>query len=76
MEGLDNDHSLLLEKIICKEVWEHSEFESVCKEIGLMPDGAIESINEIFYNKYDENLIENDDNIQINKEILKELVNE
>jgi hypothetical protein len=45
----------------------------LCKQFNLLPDGAIETINEWAYECVDASLVEEDDDIYIDFEILAEL---
>ncbi len=75
IKGLDKEHSTLLKTLKERSTWERSEFEEACKKLGLMPDGAIETINESAYNLFEENLIEENELIEINQKISKEFIN-
>lgn len=75
IKGLDGEHSTLLKTLIERSGWERSEFEEICKELGLMPDGAIETINETAYNLFEESLIEENELLEINQKIANEFIN-
>lgn len=71
--GLDYYHTELLIRISNKDKWTKSEFEDVCSEIGIMPDGAIENINEAFYNSMEEDFIIENEQLELNLELYKEI---
>ena len=51
-----------------------SEFEESAVELGLMPAGAIETINDVAFELCDEPMIEGDDPLEVNKFAIKELL--
>ncbi len=66
--GLDRDHVGLMESVLGMEgeQWARSEFESACEALGLMPDGALEMLNEASFTMSGETLLEGDDPLYIN----------
>jgi len=72
--GLDGQHSKLVKELLNMDSLSRSDFEYLCDKYGLMPDGAIETINNSSFDLYDEALIEEDDDIKINKELCRELL--
>lgn len=68
--GLDADHARLVEELRNREAWSRSDFEARARAIGLMPDGAIETINEWAYDCFDEALVEDGDPLTINLALL------
>ena len=50
--------------------WTRQELEHLCAERGLMPDGAVETINEASFDKLDSALIEGEDPVTINTDLL------
>lgn len=56
--GLDTEHHQLLKKLITQASWNRTEIELFCEGLGLMTDGAIESINDWSLEQYDEPLLE------------------
>ena len=68
--GLGHDQARLLEALITQPEWPRSGFEAKAHELGLMPDGALEAINEWSYDKFDEELIEDGDPLIINMALL------
>ena len=68
--GLDGSHSAFVKKLIEKPSWPRSDFEAVAREVGLMPDGALESINEWAFEQFDEPLLEDGEPLEINVAVL------
>ena len=50
-----------------------AEFEGLCAELGLLPDGAIEIINEAAFEHFDAPLLEDDEPLEINPDIVEEI---
>jgi hypothetical protein len=69
--ALDAAHYLLFEALLEKEIWQKKEWEALAKKFNLLPDGAIETINEKAYCYFDEALFACDDDLYINIELLK-----
>ena len=69
---LDADHAGLLQVLVQRAQWSRAELEEICADRGLMPDGAIERINEAAFNRYDRALIEGDDPVDVNFELMLE----
>lgn len=68
--GLGAGHAWLLEGLCGQETWVRTEFEARAKAIGLMPDGAIEAINEWAFDAFGDALIEDGDPLTINVALL------
>lgn len=71
--GLDKQHSELVGTLISKEIWTQGEFNKLCNDIGLMPNGAIEIINEKSFDKHEDDLLLIYDEIEINEYISNKL---
>jgi len=74
IKGLDWAHSKLFNEIIRKEEWARSELEKLCNPLSLMPDGALEILNEFAYATAGNPMIDGDDPIYIDLEIAKEIL--
>ena len=57
---IDSSHQVLFNKLITKEQWPRTEVDELCKELGLMLDGAIETINDWSFDKVDAPVIDED----------------
>jgi hypothetical protein len=67
---LDADYTALLEILIQRPEWTRQELEHICADRGLMTDGAVETINEASFDKFDSALIEGEDPVTINTDLL------
>lgn len=73
LKGFDSRHSALLRELLVHERWERGMFERLCQPHGLMPEGALENINDVCYQLYDDALLEDeDDHITLNPDLIKE----
>jgi hypothetical protein len=75
LDSLDSLHRSLFSRLIVQEAWEREPLEILCREIGLMPDGAIEGLNEWAFVNVSANLIEDGEPIYVDLELAKELMN-
>ncbi|HVU15825.1 MAG TPA: TerB N-terminal domain-containing protein [Candidatus Didemnitutus sp.] len=70
--GLDSNHSKLLAILLTRSQWTREEFEELCKDKELLPDGAIETINEATYTQFEQAIIEGEDPLEILTQLLEE----
>ncbi|WP_338665993.1 TerB N-terminal domain-containing protein [Pararoseomonas sp. SCSIO 73927] len=61
--GLDGAHGTLLEALLAAGELPMGEFEARAKELRLFPEGAIETINDWGFDRYEEPLLEADDDL-------------
>ncbi|HLR38415.1 MAG TPA: TerB N-terminal domain-containing protein [Chitinophagaceae bacterium] len=71
--GLDELHSELVTELLKKDEWTQMEFENICSELNLFPGGAKELINDKAFEEYDDALILDFEEIEINTEIAKDI---
>jgi len=71
--GLDGPHSRLLRQLLSKSTWTRGEIIQLCDAAAVMPDAALERINDASFEKYDDPMLEGDDPIQLNTAIAGEL---
>lgn len=69
--GLDAKHRGLAEELRRQPSWTPQEFEKLARQFRLMPAGALETINEWAFERYDAGLIDDDTNISVNREVLE-----
>ncbi len=72
--GLDVRHSKLLQLIASKPSVARAEFEVVASELGLMPDGALEVLNEAAFTVCDAPLCEDDDPLVLDQSVMERLM--
>ena len=74
-EGLKVGYTDFLEHLLKQVRWNKSEYTHLATRFELMPEGAIEIINEWSYERFDESLIEEyeDEEYEINQEIVDKI---
>jgi hypothetical protein len=72
-DALDEQHRRLLRVLLEKERWEHEHVDDVCDRLGLMKDGAMETLNEWAYTQANAPLLETGDHVCINLDLAKEI---
>ena len=73
LNGLDQAHSQLFEKLCTQAQWSRNEVARICGDLNLMIDGAIETINDWAFDLVDAPVIEDDGEIYIDEEIIEEI---
>lgn len=71
--GLDQAHSSMLHALAGRNQLDRNEFDDLAAHHGLLPDGALDTLNEAALDASDEPLIEGDEILTINAYALKEL---
>ncbi len=74
LAGLDPPHSAFLRRLAEKASWERMELEKLAGELGLMPDGALEIINESAFERCGAPLVEGDETLEIDSQVLEEML--
>lgn len=65
LEGLDGPHAELVELLELRGSMTRSEFDRHAKEMRLLPDGAIERINDWSFDRFEEPLIEDGEEVAV-----------
>jgi uncharacterized tellurite resistance protein B-like protein len=71
--GLDDAHSHLFRQLIAREAWSRAEVERLAAGLGLLPDGALDLLNEAAFDHTDGPLWEGDDPITIDPDTAKDM---
>lgn len=71
---LDRAHLALLRDLTQKPTWSREEFEVLAEQRGLMPDGALDTLNDMAWDTCDEVLAEDGDPLEINLDVCKTLL--
>ena len=74
IRGLDSAHSTLVRELRGRPTIGRSEFEILARGLGLLPDGALETINDISFDRMATPLTEGDDPIEIDAAALEEML--
>jgi tellurite resistance protein len=70
LSGLDAAHASLVRDLLAHEEWPRADFERLVRSLKLLPDGAIETINEWAFDQFDDVLLEDGESIVIHRDRL------
>jgi hypothetical protein len=71
---MDDKHARLLRTLIRQQEWTRAQFESLVDEAGILPDSALDLINEAAYEHVGEPVIEGEDPLLIDTDTAMELL--
>ena len=74
LQVLDEAHQSFFHRLLKQETWERSVLYEVCKELGLMIDGAMEVLNEWAFDNANAPLIEDGDPVYVDVQLAREIV--
>ncbi len=75
LSALDQAHQNLFHRLLKQETWDRSSLQDLCKELGLMVDGAMEVLNEWTFDNANAPLIEDGDPVFVDVNLAKEIIN-
>jgi hypothetical protein len=70
LAGLDREHTVLVTQLLTRSNWPRATFDSAVSEVGLMPSGAMETINEWAFDHFGDALLEDGDPIVVNRTLV------
>ena len=73
---LDTRHTELLRALLAKETWERVAVEALARAQGLLPNAALETINDAAFERFEEPIIEGEDPVYVSVDMAGELVGE
>lgn len=73
LTGLEPNYQRIFEQLTAKEKWDYAEFTELCKPFNIMPDAAIEMINDWAYDKVDAPVLDAEEMIYVDFDIVEEL---
>jgi hypothetical protein len=72
--GIDVQHYSLYENLINKDRWPREEIDELCKDLGLLSSGAIETINDWSFDRVDAPVLDEEaDAVYVDQDIVEEL---
>ena len=74
MAALDKAHQSFFNRLLQQETWERSSLHEVCRELGLMVDGALEVLNEWAFERANAPLIDDGDPVYVDIKLGKEII--
>jgi len=69
--GLDAEHSAFLRLLRTRPSWSRQELSDAAADMELMLDGALELINDVFFDKFDEALTDGEELVEVNQHLLE-----
>lgn len=72
--GLDPAHSKLLRCLVERDAWSRADYEHLAARLGVLPDGAIDLLNDAAFELYEEPLLEGHDPLEINVHVAQEFL--
>ena len=72
--GLDEKHAAFLGELISRPHWGAEEYRTLARQFRLLPEGAMETVNEWSHERFGDLLIEEDDGFLINSEVKDEIL--
>lgn len=72
---LDPAHQNFFNKLITQDTWEKAALHEICKELGLMVDGAMEVLNEWAFVNSNAPLIDDGELVYVDVDLAKEIIN-
>ena len=74
IDGLDLAHSELLRAAAERDSWSRPEFEALSSRFGLLPDGALETLNELALERSGDLVADGEDPIAVDRTVIEELL--
>ena len=72
--GLDEKHAAFLGELISRPHWGEEEYRTLARQFRLLPEGAMETVNEWSHEYFGDLLIEENDGFLINSEVKDEIL--
>ena len=69
--GLDARHAALLRRLVERSSWARADVEGVCEDLGLLPDGALEVVNDAAYEHAGGPVVEGEEPLVIDQEAFR-----
>ncbi len=73
LSGLDARHAGLVSLLSSRGEWPRVDFKKAAKEAGLMPGGAMETVNEWAFDRFGDALLEGEDTVAVNLSLLSSI---
>ena len=72
--GLDAPYKGILVELGEQESWNKDSFNALAERFGLMPSGVLESLNDAALDNFDDEVLFDEENIEVNREVLEEML--
>ena len=74
VEGLDSVHFALLRRLVERESWARTEYDDLADSLGLLPNGALDILNDAAFEICEEPLVEGSDPLEVNPDVAQEMM--
>lgn len=71
--GLDSQHADFLGELLTRPHWGEVDFATLAGQFRLMPEGALETVNEWSFERFGDLLIEGHEGYEINSDVMEQL---
>lgn len=75
LAALDKAHQNFFHRLLQQKTWKRSSLHDLCKELGLMVDGAMEVLNEWSFDNANAPLIDDGDPVFVDVNLAREIIN-
>ncbi len=75
LAALDEAHQIFFHRLLTQETWERSALHEICKELGLMVNGAMEVLNEWAFDNANAPLIDDGEPVYVDVNLAREIIN-
>lgn len=72
--GLGALYKSILVKLGEQETWDKDSFNALAEKFGFMPSGVLESLNDAALDNFDDEVLFDEENIEVNREVLEEML--
>lgn len=72
--GLDGPHSIVLTRLQGAASVDRADWEALCLELGILPDGAIDTLNEAAFDRVGDPLLTGDDPLHLDSDVYRSLL--
>ena len=74
VDGLDAPHSRLLRGLAGESAWSRAAVEDLCGSLGLLTEGALDTLNEAAYERVGDPIIDGSDPMTIDADVVREMM--
>ena len=72
LKALDIRFHAMLSQLLTRPVWQRADFDSLARELKLMPDGALDAVNTWAYERFDDPIIvEQGEELQVQSHLVE-----
>ena len=72
--GLDAPYKDILMELGGQDTWDKDSFNALAEKYGLMPSGVLETLNDAALDNFDDEVLFDEEDIEVNREVLEEML--